>query len=468
MRKSIILAILFSVILLFTNSSVVQNHVPRNIILMISDGWGYNQIEATDYYQYGATGFQIYEKFPVQYAMSTYMVQKQTGDETVEPENAYITERAWKEFDYIKQKPTDSAASATAFSTGIKTYKGAICMDVSSKPLENIVEIAEKKGKATGVVTTVQCSHATPAGMVAHNRSRDNYVDIANEMIYNSGLDVIMGCGHPLYDNNAKPVDKPNSFKYVGGEETWDDIINNRAGNDADNDGIFDHWTFFEDSTDFVNLQTGTTPKRVIAIAKVYETLQQKRNGTTKKTDNTSLPYTDKLNKKIPSLEIMTNAALNILDNDEDGFFLMIEGGAVDWAGHDNSTARMIEEQIDFNKSVRAVVKWVEQNSNWNETLIIVTGDHECGYLTGPKSDPTREPIVNNGKGKLPGTEWHSGSHTNQLVPLFAKGAGSEILKNYANEIDFVRGHYLDNAEIGQFMINIMKRNHTGTYIVTD
>ncbi len=83
----------------------------------------------------------------------------------------------------------------------------------------------------------------------------------------------------------------------------------------------------------------------------------------------------------------------------------MVEGGAVDWAAHANQSGRVIEEEIDFNHSVEAVVEWVEKNSNWGETLVIVTGDHETGYLTGPGSDPAWMPLVNNGAGYLPGME---------------------------------------------------------------
>ena len=145
----------------------------------------------------------------------------------------------------------------------------------------------------------------------------------------------------------------------------------------------------------------------------------------------------------------MTKAALNILDDDPDGIFLMVEGGAVDWASHANQSGRLIEEQIDFDNAVEAVVDWVQRNSNWGETLLVVTGDHECGYLTGPGSDPSWEPVVNNGEGALPGLEWHSGNHTNSLIPFFAKGDAARLLRYFADKLDPVRGPYLDNSEMG-------------------
>ncbi|NJL30612.1 MAG: PEP-CTERM sorting domain-containing protein [Phycisphaerales bacterium] len=162
----------------------------------------------------------------------------------------------------------------------------------------------------------------------------------------------------------------------------------------------------------------------------------------------------------------------------------MIEGGAVDWAGHANQLDRMIEEQIDFDNAVTEAVAWVEANSNWNETLIIVTADHETGYLMGASDGSAGfmdvngnnqfdagvdyAHLKNNGAGNLPGASWYSGNHTNQLVPLFAKGAGAELFNNYivgtdanldnyyglaANGWTGFDGKYIDNTSIYSVMM---------------
>lgn len=454
-------------------------NIPKNVVLMISDGWGKNQILATNFYETGQAVAQTYEEFPEQYYMSTFMALGRTSNS--EPDftavqGAYEPDRAWTWFDYFKQKATDSAASATAFSAGVKTYKYTLGLDPYGAQLENIVQVSEKKGKATGVVSSVQFAHATPAAMAVHHKYRSDYAIVANQMIYGSGLEVIMGCGHPLYDDDGQLKEKPGSFKYVGGQETWDALTSGVAGYDADRDGEEDPWTLVQSKEEFEALITGIVPKRVIGIPMVGSTLQQSRCGATAGNDVTSLPYSDSLNSNVPDLATMTKAALNVMDDDQDGLFLMVEGGAVDWAGHANSTARMIEEQMDFNKAVDAVIEWVEANSNWDETLVIVTGDHECGYLTGPGSGPdgveegAATPVWtepgNNGAGMLPTTEWHSGDHTNQLIPLYAKGAGSELIKLYADQVDSVRGLYTDNAEIGQLMLSLMKLNREGNYVV--
>jgi alkaline phosphatase len=413
---------------------------PKNIIIMISDGCGFNHSKAASYYKYGTDARQIFNRFPINYAMSTYMDYDASH---ICYKYGYDPVSAWSDFDYVKSCSTDSAAAATAMSTGEKTYEGSIGVDIYQQPLLHALELAEDKGKATGVVTSVEWSHATPAGFVAHNVSRNNYAEIAREMIYDSAVDVIMGCGHPLYDANGQLKATPNTFKYVGGEDTWNDLVAGTAGGDADGDGVDDPWLLIQERAEFESLANGPTPKRVIGTAQVFQTLQQERGG-----DPHTDPYVAPFIETVPTLEEMTKAALNILDDDPDGLFLMVEGGAVDWASHANQSGRMIEEQLDFENAVKTVIQWVRKKSSWRETLLVITSDHETGYLTGPGSDPTWEPIVNNGARNLPGMEWQSGSHTNSLVPLSARGRGVRRLQQYADENDPVHGPYVDNTEL--------------------
>ncbi|MBW2486477.1 MAG: alkaline phosphatase [Deltaproteobacteria bacterium] len=450
-----------------TTAFAKKNKGIKNVIIMISDGWGVNQIDATSMYQYGKTGGQVYEKFPCKTSMSTYMA----GD-------SYYSIARWSDFDYIKSDATDSAAAATTMSTGIKTYSGAIGVDVDKNDIKHALEYAEELGKATGVVSSVEFSHATPAAFVAHNVSRSNYSEIANEMIYESAADVIMGAGNPCvghdgvynggFDGDGNPTFTgcKSWYGYIGGEDTWAEVVSGSVlGADANGDGVADEWAVVRTLEDFQALMSGETPDRVLGIPNAYQTLQYNRPPVNM--DNCvpssygglvcdPVPYYTPFNEGVPTLEEMTIAALNVLDNDPDGLFLMVEGGAVDWAGHGNYSARLIEEQIDFNRAVEAAVAWVKANSNWGETLFIVTGDHETGYLDGPGSDPTWEPLVNNGAGNLPGMEWHSGSHTNQLIPFYAKGSAHRFFKKAAKEGDDpVQGSYMDNTNIGQIVIDL-------------
>ncbi len=420
----------------------------KNVIVMISDGMGYNSMIAGDYFQYGATGVQQYQQFPVRAGMSTYSYY-----------GSYDPLQAWGLFSYLNVAPTDSASAATAMSTGVKTYDAGIGVDVNQKALYHVAQRAEALKKATGVVTTVEWSHATPAGFVAHNVSRNDYAGIAKEMIDDSATDVIMGAGSPLYDDTGAPVATPSQYQYVGGVETWNALVNGTAGGDADGDGDADPWKLIQSKFQFERLaHLRETPSRVCGTARAATTLQQNRAGS-----KTAAPYTVPTNANVPDLATMTKGALNVLDANRKGFFLMVEGGAVDWAGHANQSGRLIEEQIDFNQSVDAVMRWVRRNSNWSETLVIVTADHETGYLWGPGTgadaagNGTWVPLVNNGEDAVPGMQFNSGNHTNSLVPFFAKGAASSDFRAAAKKTDPKRGKYLDNTAIADVIFSAMR-----------
>jgi alkaline phosphatase len=317
----------------------------------------------------------------------------------------------------------------------------------------NLSERAKQLGKAVGVITTVFFDDATPAGFVVHNGARSNLTQIADDMVNRSAADVIMGCGHPAYDAEGKSQNNSN-YKYID-SATWAGLKNQTAGADADGDGVPDHWTLVQTRAEFQNLTKGPAPKRVFGLAQVYETLQEKRSG-----DASAAPYQVPLTQTVPSLEEMTEAALNVLDEDPNGLFLMIEGGAVDWASHSNESGRLIEEMNDFNKSIKAVVHWVDKNSSWGETLLIISADHETGYLTGPDSGGSVwNDLVNNGPGNLPTIHWNTKNHTNSLVPFFAKGRGAEQFKDTIDGYDAVRGPYIDNTVIAKVVFSLWHIN---------
>jgi alkaline phosphatase len=464
----------------------------KNIILMISDGGGFNHVLAADYYQYGAAGTQVYEDFPVQVACSTFEYESIVTANDYFPypyeppypsENpdyvflGYNSTLAWSDFDYLpwmvqgsssKNNHTDSASAITALVTGTKTKDGYLGVDINKNPVINIVEILETQGKATGVVSSAPFSHATPAGCAAHIDNRNDYFTIADMLLYESALDAIISTGAPDYDQDGNPVD-PYTYEHETDYislDTWADIADGSVlGADADGDSVPDEWTVIRTLAEFQDMATGPTPSRVLGIPQVHETMQMKRTGGNGSEDAYVIPLTPDM----PNLADMSKAALNVLDNDPDGFFVMIEGAAVDWAGHERFPGRTIEEQIDFNLAVDAVVDWVETNSNWNETLLIVTADHETGYIWGPDSGPgdppTWNPVINNGAGNMPGFEfyselWHPafpgraiGWHTNTLVPVYAKGPGADLFNTYAVNTDPIYGPYLDNIEVFKVMV---------------
>jgi len=437
---------------------------PKNIIILIGDGVGYNHIKATNYY----TGIpeQVYEKFPVHLAMSHYPAKAGVYSATDPGSNYYATGyntvAAWTNPSYLKKDVTESAAAATALSTGYKTYNNAVGMSLDHDTLVNLVEWAKAIGKSAGVVTSVEFSHATPAGFVAHNTLRSNYSQLAYEMLLDSRCDVIMGCGNPMYDDDGQQLAKKwKDSRYVGDSAFWVQLITGsgkqvqfslggkiRTVRDVNGDRKPDPWTLIRSLNEFHNLEEGKTPVRVLGVPDVYSTLQQSRsfqNGETKD----SPPFMTPFIPIVPTLAEMVNGALNVLANNPKGFFVMIEGGATDWASHDNQKGRLIEEMMGFNDAINNVVNWVNSQSSWNETLVIVTGDHETGFLWG---EEPFSPMIDQGKNKLPLMKFHSLDHTNSLIPFFAKGAGSELYRSFADECDSVRGPYIQNSEIPQLI----------------
>jgi alkaline phosphatase len=407
--------------------------MPKNVILMISDGMGYNTVKATDYYT-GTKG--AFESFPVQYGVSTFSAGTPTT-----PAWGYDPSQAWGDFSYKQKHATDSASAATALATGVKIYDGVLNIDTGGNKLKTITEIAQDLGKASGVVTSVEWSHATPAGMFAHNASRNNYAAIANEMVSSaSPLNVIMGAGNSNYDNSGKLQLTPKPTQYMGGDATWSALKG----------GMLNGYKLIQDKAAFEALANTANPpvEKVVGTVQAATTTQQKRSGKPADLKN---PSRVQFNGDVPSLFTMSQGALNVLNKNPKGFFLMIEGGAVDWASHANQLDRMIEEQMDFNAAVQAAVDWVNANSSWEDTLLIVTADHECGDLWGPTAGVFND-IVDNGPGNLPGAHFNSGDHTNQLVPVYAIGAGAELLAGYADQYDPVRGPYVDNTEIFRVM----------------
>lgn len=437
---------------------------PKNIIIMIGDGVGFNHYAATDYYLGMAA--QVQERFPVRLAMAHYPAKAGEYEPGNPGLNFYATgynpARAWKDTAYLKKDYTESAAAATALATGVKTYNNSVGMSVDHDTLENLVEWAKSVGKSAGVVTTVEFCHATPAGFVAHNAFRGNYSQIAAGMLFDSRCDVIMGCGNPMYDNDGNPVKGPwKNSKYVVDSLFWLQFIAGsgtqvrfdvngmpKTVGDADGDGKPDPWTLIRNLEDFRKLQAGKTPKRILGCPNVHETLQVGRTRQNGESGD-SPPNTTPLTGTVPTLAEMVGGALNVLDNNPKGFFAMIEGGATDWASHAKMKGRLIEEMTGFSDAVDKVVEWVGKNSNWNETLLIVTGDHETGLLWG---DKPFIPLTDKGKGNLPGMTFFSGDHTNSLIPFFAKGAGSEFYRTFADERDSVRGPFIQNAEVAELI----------------
>ncbi|WP_421732521.1 alkaline phosphatase [Cellulomonas sp.] len=415
-----------------------QTGTPKNIIHLIGDGMGFNTVDLGSVFQSGKTLYQQkitngpnltkiggqgatqpYQYFSVQAAASNFPAG-----------GSYSPTGAWSTFTQPLSGTTDSAASATALSSGLKTNNAVIGKDATGKDIRSIAELAQDVDKSTGVVTTKYLSDATPAAYLTHDEDRGNYTQIADEIVA-SNANVVFGAGNPLYDDDANLRGTPD-YTYIS-QPTWDKLTTGQTP-----------YTFVDSAAEFDALATGDTPEQVFGVAHAFTTLQASRSALTP----ASVPFSTTRNADVPTLAQMSKAALNVLDQDPDGFFVMIEGGAIDSAAHANNTAGVVEEQVDFNDAVQAVVDWVEASSSWDETLVIVTADHETGYLWGPGSNPVRNPIVGT-PGTAPAVQWNTVNHSNQLVPFYAMGVGSAALAAKATGTDPVRGAYLDNTDVG-------------------
>ncbi|WHS28887.1 alkaline phosphatase [Auritidibacter ignavus] len=440
---------------------------PKNIILLIGDGMGYNHVDSASLFENGESNWQIsvdpendqqqhqsdygdnpqqsYEEFDLQIGMSHHSLDSPV----------YDPEAAWADFDWVKNNPTDSAASGTALASGHKTHNGSLGVDDDGEPVENFAEYAAEKGLATGVVSSVPFGHATPASWGAHVADRGENHAIAEQMI-NGDLDVIIGAGHPLFDVDGESRDA--EWKWLT-EEQYTDL----------QDGETD-FTFLETTAELKDVANGNNvPESLFGLVPVAETLQFDRTALAEaeprrdngRVDGVPLeegqsPLPGEIAKNdVPTLAELTDAALNVLEQNDEGFFTMIEGGAIDWAGHANATTGNLEEQIEFNDAVDTVVNWVEENSSWDETLVMVTADHETGFLSGPGAGTAWTQITGEA-GQLPVDGWYSGDHTQALVPFFAHGAGADSVLNYVQGEDPVRGQYIDNTDVAKLSFDLL------------
>ena len=466
-KRSVLLVALVAVLVLSMFAATAFAVTPqnaKNVIVMIADGCGYNTFLAGNYYQYGEAGKQVYDQFPTKYAVSTYAFG-----------GAYNPTKFWSAFENqlgtATHEVTESNMAATAMGTGMKTNIG-VGVNAELDWYTNIIEVAEGRGRMTGVVSTQSFAEATPAGFSAHANDRKALKTIIEQQLKKSKLDVVMGPQNPWYNNNGELQTNPffsDTSKYLWTEATWNDLKDGKLGNDADGDGEIEYWTLIESREDFQAMMTGDTPERVAGVAqcggedKVGSGYTQfYRTGAAN-----DVPFKIPFLESSPTLTEMSLAAINVLDQDPDGFFLMVEGANVDYGCHFGWMGRAIEELVDFNHAVEAVVEWVEANSSWDETLLVITSDHETGGFWGPDAgqgevdepaDPdVWVPIVNNGKGNLPGAVaynhfWAYGPdfywHTNALVPLFAKGVNTDLFHTQVKGMDPVRGAYIDNTGI--------------------
>ncbi len=352
---------LMAALLLCSVSIFAQEKKPKNIILFIGDGMGVPQITA------GRTvkGELQLERF------------RELGLLITHSADSYLT---------------DSAAGATALATGVKTYNGAIGVDMDKKPLKTVLEYAEQAGKATGLVSTSSITHATPASFAAHVDSRKKDNEIAESMS-RSGVDVLIGGGLGYF--------LPKSAK------------------DSKRDDELDL------------LARLAKPEQVVRTAEALRAY----SGKDKLIALLATKHMGKADERPVTLAEMTRKAIDILSQDEDGFFLMVEGSQIDWGGHANDSEYIIMEMIDFDAAVGTGLDFAESNG---ETLVIVTADHETGGFALEKGSVDEH--------KLEKGDFTTNYHTAEMVPLFAAGPSAHLLTGIHQ-----------NTHVGKIMISLIK-----------
>jgi alkaline phosphatase len=307
---------------------------PKNVIVMIGDGMGVAQVFA------GITangGHLFLDNF------------KHVGFSKTASSDKYIT---------------DSAAGGTALSTGQKTYNGAIGVNTDTVAIKTILEMAEEKGLATGLVSTSAITHATPASYIAHQGSRGSYEDIAADFL-KTDIDVFIGGGYKHFAQRKDGRDLTRDLQHNG-------------------------YQVLRDMDEIAKVKSG---KLAGLIADEHNEVFPKRKM---------------------DLPLSTETALNILDQNKKGFFIMIEGSQIDWGGHANNTIYIINETLDFD---RAIGKALEFAAKDRETLIIVTADHETGGMSVVGGDMK--------SGMVKGA-YTTGGHSAIMVPVFSYGPGAE------------------------------------------
>ncbi|MGL4938057.1 alkaline phosphatase [Shewanella sp.] len=301
---------------------------------------------------------------------------------------------------------TDSAAAATALATGVKTYNGAVSVDTQKQPLPTVLEKAKALGLSTGIAVSSQINHATPAAFLAHNDSRKNYDAIALSYLQ-TNTDVFLGGGQKYF-----PPELLAQFTAKG----------------------YQHITRIEE------LASIQQPKVLGLFAEVQ------------------LPWAiDEQNDK--KLSTLTQKALSLLSQNEQGFVLLVEGSLIDWAGHNNDVATAMAEINEFSNAIEVVEQFVRQHP---DTLMVITADHSTGGLSiGADSNYNWEPKILRNILASPDTLALAAISGEAWQADLARGLGFELSAQELNQLTPARS---EGAEAMASAIRqiIDKRSNTG------
>jgi alkaline phosphatase len=368
-----VIGLIVTICLLSVPSGQAEDSAPaRSVIFFIGDGMGPQIVSIVKLYAERSLGRDL------------NMVQLANTGAT-----GYMTTHA------EDRMVTDSAASGTAMATGHKTNNGVVGMTPDGEVVANLFEMAVGRGKAVGVVTTTSVTDATPAAFLAHAQSRQMHYDIA-EQIVEGDASVVLGGGWWFFlppEQGKRPdgVDLTERARSLGFDVVWDrDEMSASAG------------------------------ERLLGLF-----------------GGEVLPYERVRNTdKIPSLAEMTAKALDILDDDPDGFLLVVEGGRIDHAEHENSIPDAVVDFLAFDDAIAEGMSYQEQDST---LTIVVSADHDCGgpaITAAGYGYPSYSQIEKVTDDWCPFVRWVSGDHTGTMVPVFARGPGAARFSGIQSNTD--------------------------------
>jgi alkaline phosphatase len=453
MRKALFLILASLLLLAACAAEEAPKASPPHIILFIGDGMGYGSELAASRYLYGSDDGLAWRNFPFLAWATTWSIDaydkhaatagKSPYDEaSFDPSLGYdssrIGEKPWPlssladDIPYLTAAVTDSAAAATAMSTGSKTKAGCIAWSggASGGELQTLPELMRSRlGSMIGVVTTVPFDHATPASFVAHASERSDYASLAAAMTLGSFRpDVMIGGGHPDWCASYFSL---SSLEAARSSALWT-IAERRAG--LDGERSLAEAAASDGSKGLFGLFGGADGAFEAPVP----------NGSF---GALGLPVFTR-NSENPSLASCVVAAARRMASAPGGFFLMAEQGDIDWANHANDLPRMLGAIYSLDEAVRAAIAWVNEpgdDVDWGNTLIIVTADHATGL---PRFDLAQDSRA----GRMPTLAYSTTGHGNELVTLAAIGDRATELFSSRIGVDRPGTRILDDTDVYRVM----------------
>lgn len=387
-----------------------SRRIARNVILLIGDGMGEAHRFAGQLLAVGRDGRLAMDRLPVSGLMNTMCVDPTT----------FVT---------------DSAAAATAIATGVKTINGCVAIDSHGRQQRTVLELAKASGRSVGLISTCQITDATPAAFAAHVPHRADQSEVARQYIERVGVDVILGGGaaHWFPTGRALPAE-------MAGASHW-------CGIGADGDLVARARELgYEFVCDAASFQASLHRRRLepsgplLGLFAAQEFFVQTAEGL-------GAVYDPPV-----SLADLTSAAIDTLASNPNGFFLMVEESAIDRMAHQNNAPLTLKGVLELDRAVQVALAFASRSPD--DTLIVVTADHECGGLAvaGSLDQPYPYepggglldtmlagedgpfPVAGTGYGFVLG--WATTGHTAAPVPITAAGPGAERLSGSIENTD--------------------------------